>query len=451
MKTRYISGLLFVVIAALPYALMVVTGRHNVEPAAAKPETLVIISPHRREVRLEYSRAFRAWMKDRHNRAVEISWVDVGGTQKINKYLESQFSASADGIGVDLLFGGGVSPYLVARRNGWLQSVDLPPGTLDNIPALCAGLQVYDPEHYWHGVALSGFGIVYNRTVLRRLGLSVPLTWEDLAAPAFFTWLASGDPRSSGSVHKCYEIILQAYGFEKGWGIITRICANVHRFGEGGGAAPLETAMRDVAAGMAIDQYAETVVRLVGRDVLGFVLPADVTVMDADAIGLLRGAPSPELARTFIEFALSEEGQQVLYQPAGVNGQQFALNRMPVRKSCYDTPGGPAARPYEQGSGLKFDARKESARRDIVAAMIGVFMIDAHSELAAAWKRVIADGMRPDDVSRLCKPPVAESDLLVLSKLWGDPREKARISAEWSAVARRRYRAIEQGSGETRQ
>jgi len=75
--------------------------------------------------------------------------------------------------------------------------------------------------------------------------------------------------------------------------------------------------MRDVAAGMAIDQYAETVIRLAGKDKLGFVLPADVTVLDADAVGMLNGAPSPELAKLFIEFALSKDGQRVLYQPVG--------------------------------------------------------------------------------------------------------------------------------------
>lgn len=448
MKTRHLSGILFVVVAALPYVMMLATGGRKGERPSGTPETLVIISPHRREVRLEYNRAFREWMKTRFDRNVEIAWVDVGGTSKINKYLESQFEKAQGGIGVDLLFGGGVSPYLAGRKNGWLQRVELKAGTLDDIPPLCAGLQVYDPDHYWHGVALSGFGIVFNREVLERLGLTPPATWEDLGTPGFFTWLASGDPRASGSVHKCYEIILQAYGFEKGWGLITRICANVHRFGEGGGAAPMEVAMRDVAAGMAIDQYAETVVRLVGRDKLGFVLPADVTVMDADAIGMLKGAPSPELAKTFIEFALSKEGQQVLYQAVGVNGQQFALNRMPVLKSCYDATGGPGARPYMQGSGLKFDPRKESARRDIIAAMIGVCLIDAHSELAAAWSRVVKDGAKPDDVRRLCAPPVGEDELAALAKRWTDPRDKAEISAGWSTGARRRYRAIEQGREE---
>lgn len=442
MKTRHLSAILFVTVAALPFVIMLFNGHRREERSASRPEELVIISPHRREVRLEYSRAFRDWMKTVHGRNVEIAWVDVGGTTKIIKYLESEYGKTTNAVREDLLFGGGVSPYLIAKKNGWLVSVDLPADVTNDIPRFCAGLPVYDPDHYWHGVALSGFGIIYGRQVLERLGLKTPATWEDLAAPGFFTWLASGDPRSSGSVHKCYEIILQAYGFEKGWGLITRICANVHRFGEGGGVAPLETATRDVAAGMAIDQYAETVVRLAGRDKLGFVLPADVTVMDADAIGMLKGGPSPRLAQLFIEFALSAEGQRVLYQPVGVNGQRFALNRMPVLRSYYEGPGAPETSPYAHAGGLKYDTRKESARRDILAAMIGVCLIDAHTELAEAWKRVIRDGVKPDDVARLCAVPVAEADLETLAKQWQDPRKKAEISARWAAEARSRYRLI---------
>jgi len=442
MKTRYLSGLIFIVIVALPYVMMIGSGRGSTGAASSRPETLVIISPHRREVCLEYSRAFRDWMKASFNRDVRITWVDVGGTTKIIKDLESRYEKSPDDPGVDLVFGGGVSPYLTARKNGWLARVDLPSGALDNIPQLCAGLPIYDQDHYWYGVALSSFGIVYNRLVLQRLGLDAPGSWEDLGTPRYFTWLSSGDPRSSGSVHKCYEIILQAYGFERGWGLITRICANVHRFGEGGGAAPLETATRDVAAGMAIDQYAETVVRLAGKDKLGFVLPADVTVLDADAIGMLKGAGAPELAKFFIEFALSREGQRVLYQPVGVNGQMCALNRLPVLKSCYDGPDAPGTRPYEYKSGLKFDPAKESARRDIINALIGTFLIDAHSELAAAWKHVIERGSIKAEVDRLCRPPVSEDELAALSKQWEDPRKKAAIGTRWAAEARSRYRAV---------
>ena len=47
-------------------------------------------------MRLEYSRGFREWMKREHNRNVEIRWLDVVGTSKILKDLESRFATSPD-------------------------------------------------------------------------------------------------------------------------------------------------------------------------------------------------------------------------------------------------------------------------------------------------------------------------------------------------------------------
>ena len=444
---RFASGLIFVAIAALPYAAMVYRGGSPGATARGTQEMLTIMSPHRREVRLEYSRAFSEWMRARFDRNVEIVWLDAGGTSKMIKDLESRYEKSPGSPGVDLLFGGGVSPYRIAVERGWLQRVELPKEIMDGIPPFCAGMPVYDRDFNWYGVALSGFGIIYHRRLLEQLGLPVPESWEDLARPGMFSWLASGDPRSSGSVHMCYEIILQAYGFEKGWSIITRICANVHRFGEGGSAAPLETAARDVAAGMAIDQYAQTVINLAGSDTLGFVLPSGATVIDADAIGLLTNAPAKELGRLFIEFALSAEGQRLLYQPAGVNGQKYSLNRLPVRKADYDGPNAPAGRPYDFATGFRFDNARDAGRRDAVNALIGTVLIDAHDDLARAWKAASAPGAPPELAGRLCATPLTEAELDSIAGQWKDSRARVGIMRRWADEARKRYRSIQETAG----
>jgi ABC-type Fe3+ transport system substrate-binding protein len=439
---RYCFGILFVVMVSLPYVFMVKSGGDRSEARQANPEVLTVISPHRREVRQEYGRGFAEWMRASHGRNVRIQWLDVGGTSKILKDLESRYAKTPDAVGVDVFFGGGVDPYYTALEHGWLVRVDPPEEALSSIPASCAGVPVYDPEHRWFGVALSGFGIVYHRQLVRRLNLPAPQTWEDLGRPEYFTWVASGDPRSSGSVHMCYEIILQALGFEEGWGLIVRMCANVRRFGEGGGTAPSEVAAGDVAAGMAIDQYAQTVIDTVGRENLAFTLPPGATMIGADGIGLLKGAAAPDLGRLFIEYVLSDAGQRLLFQPAGMNGQQYSLHRMPVRKPLFDDPLAPAVRPYEYPGKFEYDAEKGSRRRKMVDDLIGVCLIDAHRDLAAAWKEVIRSGMRPERVRRLCAPPVKESELDALSREWKDPRKRLAVMTAWAEEATRRYREL---------
>ena len=331
---RYAAGMLFVLVAALPYVVMLFQNPSHQELPGTSDETLAVLSPHRREVKLAYSRGFRAWMWENHQKRVDLRWLDVGGTSKAMKDLESRFATSPEAPGVDILFGGGVDPYLRAIERDWLQRIELPTSTVEAIPPTCAGFPVYDPDHYWFGVAMSGFGIIYNKPLLEQIGLPAPRTWQDLGKPAYMTWLGSGDPRSSGSVHMCYEIILQALGYPQGWHLITRLCANVRRFGESGGTVPREVAAAEVAAGMVIDQYARTVIDAVGGGrLLEFVLPPGVTVINPDAIGIIKGSERPALANRFVEYVLSADGQRLLFQPAGVNGQQHALHRLQIGRA----------------------------------------------------------------------------------------------------------------------
>lgn len=433
---RRIAIILFILIAALPFLLM--TGkRGSSQPSRRANETLTIISPHRREVRLEYSRGFAEWMRTRYQRDVEIQWLDVGGASKIMKELESRYAASPDNPGVDILFGGGIAPYLTAIQKDWLAKTELDPKLLADIPATCAGSPVMDPGQRWFGVTLSGFGILYNRPLVKRLGLPVPESWNDLARPEYFSWVGSGDPRSSGSVHMCYEIILQAYGFENGWPIITRICANVRGFGEAGGTVPREVAAGDIAAGMVIDQYAQTVIKAVGSDALALVLPEKETMIGPDPIAMLRGARQPGLAKLFIEYTLSPEGQRLLYQPVGANGQQHNLYRMPVLKSLYAEAAAPKPNPYSFTAGLAYDNELATRRWTVLNDLMGVWLIDAHSDLKAAWK--IDMTREPALAADLCRPPLTEKELEALIPTWNNPRRKQEVMQEWSKAAQVRY------------
>jgi iron(III) transport system substrate-binding protein len=439
-----LTGLLFLIIAALPYIGMVSRSREARPPRqpTGPVETLRILSPHRREVRLEYSRAFAEWLQKREGRSADIVWLDVGGTSKMLKEIESRFQANPESCGVDLMFGGGLDPFIAAVRQNWLEPLSPLPDTLAGIPPSVAGSPLWDPGGHWFGVALSSFGILYNRPLLQRLGLPEPREWADLARPEFRTWVGSGDPRSSGSVHMCYEIILQALGFEEGWRLIVRLCANVRTFGESGGTVPREVAAGDIAAGMVIDQYGQTVIAAVGGDRLALVLPARQTVVNADPIALLRGAPNRELAQRFIAFTLSPEGQRLLFQPAGVHGQRATLYRMPVRPELYAEPYAPAVNPFDMPATLLYDSARGSKRWTLLNDLIGAWLIDAHAGLRRAWEAVIRRGLRPEEVALLTDPPLSETDLMALAERWNDSRLRQETIARWSREADARYRSL---------
>ena len=444
-------GVAILATLALPFALR----PHKQADLQAQPHQelpvrkLILISPHWEGVRTEFGRGFSEWTVQRLGHRTELEWLDIGGTSDAIRYVKSEFTRSPPGIDIDIFFGGGVDPFMQLADAGLLEAVQLPKGVLEAIPRTFSGIEVYDAEGRWFGAALAGFGILYNRKVCEELNLPVPSTWLDLGRPDYLTWVGSGDPRSSGSIHMAYEIILQAYGWERGWEIVTRMCGNTRNFSRAGSEVPKDAAMGEIACGMSIDVYAWRQVAEVGADRMGFVLPEGVTVINPDGIAVLKGAPHPDLAAKFVEFVLTEPGQKLWCLKVGVAGgpREFELDRMSVIPGLAARMGTDAAVPYDPyqwKSAFTYDAGKGSLRWTILNDLLGATMIDTHRELVAAWRRVC--DLPPADrrVKLLMAPPVAETELLQLAGTsWNDAEFRARTRARWANEAKARYRQIE--------
>jgi len=415
-------------------------------PALVFADKLVLISSHWEGIRYEFERAFKARYRSETGRAVELEWMDVGGSSETLRYLESEFKNKPAGIGIDVFFGGGLDPYLALKKAHLLESYILPKSLLEKIPTSLAGVPLYDPDHSWYGATLSGFGIVYNKVVLGLTKMPVITTWEDLASPRGFGWVGSSDPRKSGSVHMVYEIILQAYGWEKGWRIITGMGANVRNFTNSASQVPKDVATGEVAYGLAIDFYAWAQVKEAGSDKIGFILPDNLTIITPDAIAILKGAPNPDVAKAFIRFVMSEEGQKLwlLVQKSAGGPQRFQLNRFSVLPSLYTLPPQSTAvklNPFSWRSDFAFDPNLGSERWSIVNDLIGVLVIDQKHLLTRAWKEVLdKGGLSEQEWQRLTAMPISADEALALAKTkWKDPAFRNQKLNEWIHFARSKY------------
>ena len=301
---------------------------------------------------------------------------------------------------------------------------------------------LYDPKQHWLGLALSGFGIVYNREVLAQLGVPEPTRFDDLADPRLRGLVILADPRQSGSVATTLDSILSNYGWDRGWGLIREICANARTFTNSAPKPPIDVSMGEAAMGLAIDFYGRGQAQAVlapGQDPskgrVGYVDPAGATYIDADPISILRGCPHPELARRFVEFCLTEEAQALWQFPAlhnkaelqpgakyehQVNGKpvvaviptdypttadgrlmgprQYELRRMPVRRVMYEKYRHhfiDQADPFEIASKVM-----PAGWRDGLGIMMGAFAIDNSHVQREAWAALIrarSDAAFPPD------------------------------------------------------
>ncbi len=85
---------------------------------------LVIISPHWEGIRREFSWAFSDWFRKEMPEGVEVEWLGVGASSNILVYIRSEFSRHPEGIGVDIIWGGGSIYYRALTEEGLLGPSD---------------------------------------------------------------------------------------------------------------------------------------------------------------------------------------------------------------------------------------------------------------------------------------------------------------------------------------
>jgi iron(III) transport system substrate-binding protein len=332
-------------------------------------------------------------------------------------FLDSNVS-----IRIDLLFGGGSYDFVQHAAAGRLVDSGMLASHPElfgdrGIPQTVGGVPYWDKQGRWVGVCVSAFGICYNREVLGRLGMTrAPDRWSDLADPRLAGHIALVDPSKSGSAGKAFEMIVQqamarafddagapaagssaatralGQGFEDGLRLIRRIAGNSRYFADQASKVALDIQSGSAAIGTCIDFYGRFDSDDPGpKQRLGFALPEGGTAMDSDPIGLLRGAPSADLARSFIEFALSPAGQGRWAYKLGVPGgpERYALRRTPILPAMFAPEqrsrlSDPDANPYVAARSFTYHAAWTAPLFRALSFVIRVMCVDTEVELHEA-------------------------------------------------------------------
>jgi iron(III) transport system substrate-binding protein len=401
------------------------------------------------------------------------------------------FLDSRNGVGIDLFFGGGAYDFEKQAGAGVLVSSDhsgkfgLGPLAKEHpdwfadavMPESMSGEPFRDKEFRWAGTVLSAFGICYNSDSLARLGITeIPDTWSSLGDPRLFGQIALADPTKSGSTTKAFEMLVQERiqtlqrernlsedaALRAGWNdamrLIIRISANSRYFTDAAAKVPRDVAMGDAAAGMCIDFYGRTFNEIyrspeTGESRIHFVMPRGGTSIGADPIGMLRGAPNPELAHRFLEFVLSPEGQRLWNYRVGVVGgpKRFALRRPPIRRDFYTDANkpfmtDPEVDPYVLSAGFTYHPEWTGPLFGALRFVIRAACMDAHEEQVAAWSALLEARLPPEGVAEFEDVSAISYDTVIAEIVPGlkdgDKVKQVTMGRILSESFRERYRKI---------
>lgn len=358
--TRFCARLL-AAIAFLFYAL--VPGF-----AEAPAGKLVIVTSFSKDVTDPYKKAF-----EKANPGVTVEMQNRNSSGAV-KYLDETKSNNAS----DLMWASAPDVFEALKRLHLLEKYS---PKAAGIPEKIGQFPINDPDGFFCGFAVSGYGIMWNTRYAAANKLPEPKDWDDLGKAIFHDHVAISSPSRSGTTHLTIETMLQGEGWEKGWRLQKEIGGNLNQVTERSFGVPDGVNSGQFGYGIVIDFFGFSA-QAAGFPVK-FVYPSVTTIVPAN-IGIIKNAPNATLAKAFIEFLLSPPGQEILFEPT--------IRRLPVNPSSYaKAPEGminPFKISFSGKGGFKFDSDLSSVRRGVVNALYDQLITFQLSDLKSVTKAI---------------------------------------------------------------
>lgn len=352
-----------------PIRALLAAAAWAIATSALAQQTVTVLTSFPRELTAAYKSAF-----EKRNPDLRLEILNKSTVAGIAFVRET-----AAGQRPDVFWASAPDAFEVLKRDNLLVAA----GDVDNpkIPAKIGNYPINDPKGYYKGQALAGYGIMYNTRYLKANKLAAPTQWHDLLGREWFGHVAMTSPSRSGTMHLTVETILQGEGWDKGWETILRMAGNSAQITERSFGVPDGINNGQFGAGPVIDFFG-----LAGKYSgfpVEFVYPTMTSIVPAN-IALVAGGKNPAGAKRFVQFALSQEGQEVLLDPK--------ISRLPVLP--YSAFGGkiPAGYPDPQAiatrSKVQFNADLSEDRYAIVQALFDQTITFRLKELQAATRAI---------------------------------------------------------------
>lgn len=244
---------------------------------------------------------FSAFTKDT---GIKVNWMRFSSGE-----VQARLEAEKNNPQVDVVFGNMAEAFVDGVQKGLFEPYK--PKGAENIPDAFK-----DPKGYWTGVAIDPICFMFNKKFLKDHNLNPPMSWQDLLNPVYKGQLQMADPRTSGTGMYRLLSVIQAMGEDKAYKYEKALSQNVQLYTKSGAGGALPIA-RGQAAGGIFFLVDALEMQKKGYDIV-ISYPKEGVVAGIEAMGLVKGAKHPDLAKKFLDWA-STERMQKLYEENDIN------------------------------------------------------------------------------------------------------------------------------------
>lgn len=227
------------------------------------------------------------------NPGTEVEWVRDGTTQLMAR-LRAEIEAGNPQPDV-LLIADTVTLEGMAQ-DGLLTAYKSPEATSYDAA-------LHSPEGYYHSTKLITTGIVYNTGVE-----TAPTAWSDLTDDALKGQIAMPSPLYSGAA--LIHLATLTGNESLGWEYYEELAANDARAQGGNGGTFKSVASGEKPYGMVVDFLA--IRNKADGSPVAFVFPEEGVSYVTEPVAIMSSAKNVEGAQSFVDFVLSEAGQQLV-------------------------------------------------------------------------------------------------------------------------------------------
>jgi iron(III) transport system substrate-binding protein len=230
---------------------------------------------------------------------IVINWVRMSSGESLtrlrNEAANPQF---------DVWWGGPVDSYIAAASEGLLEPYDSPNAVNLRDPNLMKA-----PDNSWYGIYIGTLGFSTNSNYLvEHPEVSAPTSWDDLIKPEWEGQILVAHPSSSGTSYTALCTMIQMRG-DDAWEYERALAGNVLQFTKSGSAPARFVGAGEAAVGIV---FSHDIVKQIEAGLpLTLTFPQDGTGYEIGGTALIKGASNPELAKLWIDWALTPGAQEL--------------------------------------------------------------------------------------------------------------------------------------------